>query len=199
MVRQTLLLLADVELLDIIDQFLLQAVTVVLHPRNLLQTVNDAGLDLFHTALLVRLDGCQQTGDVVNLLRKLLLKGGTLLLAEVHEAVEGLLHGSLHCQPFLVVQLFHVRLCQHVRHPQQRIEVVFRHRDTRLFRDGLDLLVIILHEGRIDRRWIHSHILFYPHTHVHLTTDESLGNHLAHLHLLLTVERCNTGVQVKLL
>ena len=54
MVGQTLLLLADVELLDVVDELLLEAVLIVVNLGNLLQTIDDALADLLHARLLIR-------------------------------------------------------------------------------------------------------------------------------------------------
>ena len=81
-VGKALLLLADVELLDVVDEFLLQAVLVVIHIRNLLQTVNDVLSDLLHASLLVWLDAGKESLDVIHLLSKFLLESGSFLLAE---------------------------------------------------------------------------------------------------------------------
>ena len=48
MVGQTLLLLADVELLDVVNELLLEAVLVVVNLGNLLQTIDDALANLLH-------------------------------------------------------------------------------------------------------------------------------------------------------
>ena len=199
MVRQPLLLLADVELLDIVDQLLLQTVAVVIHTRYLLQTFYDALTDLLHTPRLVRLDLCQQLLDVVNLLLELLLEGGTLLDTEVHEVLQRFSHSLAHHLPLCLVEHLRLRLRQHVGHPEKRVEAVLRHGDARLLRDALDLLVVVLHESRIDGCGVYGHVLLYPHTHVNLSSYKGLGHHLAHLHLLLTIERCDAGVQVELL
>ena len=196
MVRQALLLLADVKLLDIVDELLLQTVTVIVHTRNLLQAVHDAGLDLLHTPCLVRLYLCQQLLDVVNLLLELLLEGGTLLDTEVHEVLQGLSHSTSHHLPLCLVERLGICLRQYVRHPEQCVEPVFRHGDPRLLGDGLDLPIIVLHECRIDRRGVNGHVLLYPHAHVHFATNEGLSHHLAHLHLLLAIEGSDSRVQV---
>ena len=199
MVCQALLLLTDIEFLDVVDQLLLQTILVVVHPRNLLQTLHDALLDLLHATLLVGLDLCQQHGDIIDLLGKLLLKGCTFLCTEIHQILQGLAHGVLHRRPLFVGQLLCIRLCQHVRHTEQSVEPVIWYGDARLLRDTPDLLIIILHECRIDGGRVDSHILLYPDAHVDFSSDKGFGYHLAHLHLLLAIKGCNTCVQVKLL
>lgn len=89
-VGKALLLLADVELLDVVDEFLLQAVLVVIHIRNLLQSVNDVLSDLLHASLLVWFDASQERLDVIHFLSKFLLKSGSFLLAEGYEMVHSL-------------------------------------------------------------------------------------------------------------
>ena len=60
MVAEALLLLADVEFLDVVDEFLLEAILVVFHLGNLLQTVDDALADFLHARLLVGFNLLQQ-------------------------------------------------------------------------------------------------------------------------------------------
>ena len=198
MVRQTLLLLADVQLLDIVDELLFQAVLVVLSARNLLQAIDDALTDLLHTRLLVGFYRCQQLFDVINLLAKLLLQSGTLLCTEVHQMLHSLLYTTLHDLPLLVTEQLYLRLCQHVGHAhQQRHPVGVRH--LVFLGKACQLLIVVLHQCLVDLRSIDSSILFYPDVKLYLTSDDTLGNELTNLHLLLSVERSNTCRQVKLL
>ena len=199
MVCQALFLLTDIEFLDVVDQLLLQTVLIVVHSRNLLQTLHDALFDFLHATLLVGLDLSQQHGDIVDLLRELLLKGCSLLCTEVHEVLQSLTDGTFNCLPLFVVQLLCIRLCQYVGHTEQGVEPVLGHRDACLLRDALDLLVVVLHESGIDGGRVNGHILLYPDAHVHFSPDESLSHHLTHLHLLFAIEGCDTCVQVKLL
>ena len=194
MVGQALLLLADVEFFDIVDQLLLQTVLVVFHVRNLFQSSLDTGLDLLYTSLFIGLDVSQQLSNIVNLLRKLLLKGGTLLFAEVHETFQGIRHSPLHDGPLLVLEYLHIRLRQHIGHTGQGVQPVLRLRDTHFLGHILQLVIVVFHEGGIHRGRVHRALFLYPHTHVHFSADQSLCHHRPALHLLLTIERGNTGL-----
>ena len=167
-VGQTLLLLADVQLLDVVDELLLQTVLVVLHAGNLLQPVDDALANLLHAALLVGLDAGQQLLDVVNLLLKLLFKGGTLLLAEVHQCLDGLFHSLAGSGPLVVAQHLLLRLRQHVGHAQQRVHRVGRQGDARLLGDGHHLAVVVLDECAVDGGGVDRGVFLYPEAEVHL-------------------------------
>ena len=199
MIGQALLFLADIKFLNIVDQLLLQAVLIIVHTWNLQQTVDDTRPDFLHAALLVWLNRGQQRSDIVNLLRKLLLQGSTFLGTEIHQILQCLLHCFTGSLPLFLLKLLHIRLSQYIGHTEQCIEPVLRQGNTRLLRDGLYLIVIVLHEGRIDRCGIHHGILLHPYAHIHLTANESLSHHLAHLHLLLTIERGDTRIQIQLL
>ena len=137
--------------------------------------------------------------DIVYFLRELLFEGSTLLDSEIHKVLQGITDCLFHSLPLLVPQLLHICLRQHVGHTEQRIEPVLRQGDACLVGDGLDLMVVILHQRCVNGRRVHSRVFLYPHTHVHLASDQSLSHHLAHLHLFLTVKRSNTCIQVKLL
>ena len=83
-VGQSLLLLADVELLDVVYQLLLQPVLVVLHAWNLQQPVDDARTNLLNAALFVGLNRSQERLDIVDFLIELLFQRSTFLCAEIH-------------------------------------------------------------------------------------------------------------------
>ena len=101
-VSQALLLFANVELLDIINQFLLKAVLIILNVGYALQAINNAGTYLLNTSFLPRLNAVQQLLNVVNLLSKLLLKGSTLLLTEVDQFVNSLFNSGTGYGPLSV-------------------------------------------------------------------------------------------------
>ena len=199
MVGQSLLLLADVQLLYIVDELLLQPIPVIFRSRYLLQPLLYAGPDALHPTLLQRLDVCQKMLNVVYFLCKLALKRTSLLLAEVNKTVKSLSHTSLHHNPFLILQDLHIRLRQHIRHTGQRVNPVLRLRYARTAGNGFQLLVVILHKGGVHRSSLHTAFPFRPYTHVYLTPDKGLGHHLTYLHLLLSIERCYACLQVKLL
>ena len=52
-----------------------------------IEVVNDTTADFLYALLLVGFDALQQGCDIVDFLCKLLLKGGSLLCAEVNELV----------------------------------------------------------------------------------------------------------------
>ncbi len=199
MVGQALFLLADVELLDVVDQLLLQTVLVVLHAGNLLQAVDDALANLLHTALLKGLNLSHEALYVVYLLCKLLLQSGTFLTAEAHQCPDGLFHGLTCCGPLLVAELFHVGARQHVGHPCQRVHPVLRLRNSRLTRDSLQLTVVVVYQCAVHGSSLYARILLYPEGEVHLAAFYLLRNHLADFHLLLAVERCDARLQIQLL
>ena len=72
-VCQSLLLLVDIKFLNIINQFLLKTVLVVVYLRNLLEAIDNLFSNLWYTALFERLNTLQEVSDIVNLLSKLLL------------------------------------------------------------------------------------------------------------------------------
>ena len=178
---------------------MLQTVLVVFYTRNLLQAVDDARPDLLDAALLVGLDRSQQVGDVINLLCELLLQGCTLLRTEIDKVLQSLLHSIAGSEPLLFLEFLHICLRQHIGHAEQSVEPVGRHGDARLIGNTLNLVVIVFYQRGIDRRCIDQRIFLYPKTQIHLSANQCFGHHLAHLHLFLTIEGCNTCVQVKLL
>ena len=125
-VGQTLFLFVDIQFLDIINHFLLQAVLVVFHIGNRFQgfhqTLADAlggGLLVwFGAAFLVLLYAFPQLAYVLYVRGEFLLQCGTFLFAEVHELADGFLDGSPYGCPFLLVQFFHFRTGHDVRQAQ---------------------------------------------------------------------------------
>ena len=119
MVGQALLLLADVEFLDVVDQFLLQPVLVVVDIGNLFQFLHDGLSDLGHAALLEGLQLVQQTFDVVDFLGEFLFQSGTFLTAEGVELVESVEQGLTGHSPLLVGELLNFGLQGHVGQAQE--------------------------------------------------------------------------------
>ena len=117
-VGQTLFLFVDIQFLDIINHFLLQAVLVVFHIGNRFQGFHQTLADAFGAALLVWFDAFQQIAYVLYFLGEFLLQCGTFLFAEVHELADGFLDGSPYGCPFLLVQFFHFRTGHDVRQAQ---------------------------------------------------------------------------------
>ena len=102
-VCQSLLLLVDVEFLDVVNQFLLKTVLVVVYLRNLLETIDNLFSNLWYTILFKRFDALQKISDIVNLLGKLLLQCRTFLFAEFGELFNSLVDSLLCYFPFLVI------------------------------------------------------------------------------------------------
>ena len=101
-VGKALLLFADVELLDVVDELLLQTVLVIIHIRNLLQTVYDVLADLLHACLLVWFNAGKESLDIIHFLGEFLLQGSSFLLAEVAQMADSLANCIFcHC-PLLV-------------------------------------------------------------------------------------------------
>ena len=198
-VSQTLFLLTDVQFLNIIDEFLFQTVLVVLRLRNLLQPVNNTGADFLDTALLIRFDGRQELFDVVNLLTEFLLQCSTFLRTEVNQMLQGFFDTSTNSIPLLVSQNLDFRLGQHIGHTGQCLHPIHTLSNTMTISEALQLLIVVLHQGHIQRSSFGSCIFLNPHSHFHLTTDNTLSYHLAYLHLFFTIEGSNTGGEVQLL
>ena len=189
MVGEALLLLADVELLDVVYHLLLQAVLVVLHVGNGGQPFHDALPYLLHALLLVGLDAGQQSGDVVQLLIELLLQSLALLPAERHELVDGLLHDVASHLPLLFRKfLQHLSARKHVRHADQRAPIVVRLGNVILRRDVQHLTVVGSHQSGIDGTGIGLVLLFCPEVELHLSALQSLRYHGPHLHFLLAID-----------
>ena len=175
MVGQSLFLLADVKLLYVVYQLLLQSVLVVVGFGNVAQAIGDACAYLLDAALLVRLQAVEQLLDVVHLLGELLHQCFALLQAEVLQLCESLidsLHGHL---PLLVAELFHLGAGGHVGQPQQGLEPVRGFGNARSGRNVLYLSVVVLHESPVYGCGISAGILLNPQGEVHLSAFQSLG------------------------
>ena len=197
MVGQALFLFADVQFLNIVNQLLLQTVLVIFRLRNLLQSVHDAAADFLHTALFVRFNAGQQLLDVVNLLGKFLLQCRPFLSTEVHQVLYGLTD-SLACNnPLFVIQYLDLAFGQHVGHTDQRLHPV-NTLQLILLGKNLQLVQIVLHQGRVDGRGQRRLIFLNPDREVHLTSQQFLRNKLANLHFLLPIKRSNACHQVQL-
>ena len=198
-VGQSLLLLADVELLDVVYQLLLQPVLVVLHAWNLQQPVDDARTNLLNAALLVGLNRSQERLDIVDFLIELLFQRSTFLCAEVHQGSYGLLYSLLYGTPLVVGQHLLFGFGQHVGHARQGVEPVLRLGNAHLLRHGLQLTVVVLYEGGIHGRRVDARLFLYPDGKVHLSAFHGLGYHLAYFHLFLSIEWGDARLQVELL
>ena len=197
MVGKALLLLADVELLDIVDKLLLKAVFVVLNLGDGTQSVNDASANLLHARLLVRLNALQQSLYVVYLLAELLLQRRTLLLAERHERIDSLVDSLARHRPLLVGERLYLHLRHHIRHAQQREEPVARQRNLALRSHVLNLFAVVLRKRCVDSRGVGRSVLFNPDREVDLAANHLRLYSLTNLHLLLSVERSDASREVE--
>ena len=78
-IGKTLLLLTDVQLLDVVDEFLLKSVLVILYVGYLLESIDNACAYFFNTCLLEWLDAEQELLYIVNLFAEFLLQRSALL------------------------------------------------------------------------------------------------------------------------
>ena len=197
MVGEPLLLLANVELLDVVYQFLLQTVLVVFHVGYSLQPFHNPRLYLLHARLLIRLYAFEQSGNVVYLLRELPLQCRTLLIAEPDERVYRLVNRLASDIPLLIVELLHIAFCRHVRHAQQCQKPVLRFGNARRRSDVLYLPVVVLHQCGVYWSGVCGGVFLYPYGEIHLTAYQSCRYRLPYLHLLLAVKRCYAGGKVE--
>ena len=116
-VGEALLFLVDVQLFDVVDKLLFEAVLVIIHADGLFECGGNLFADFGHTFRFIRFDFLHQCLDVVQLFVELLFKGGTFLDAEIGDLHDGLVDGLAHDSPFLFAQFLDVYLGQHIRHP----------------------------------------------------------------------------------
>ena len=150
-VGEALLFLVDVQLLDVVYQFLFQTVLVIIHADGLFECSGNFFTDFGHTFHFVRFDILHQCFDVVQLFVEFLFKGGSFLDAEVGDLVNGFVDGLAYDGPFLVAQFLDVDFGQYVRHAKQGGKEVGRHRNVRSGSNILELFVVIAHQRSIDR------------------------------------------------
>ena len=146
--------------------------------------------------MFVRLNTSKECSDVVNLFRELLLQGKAFLNAEVNNGLERLFDGLADYAPFLFGEHFHLSLSQYVRHAHQTEEPIFRFGNSKFCHQVLHLCVVVAYQSLIDRCGIHTFFFFNPDAEVHLSANQGLSHHLAHLHFLLAVEWGDTGIEV---
>ena len=72
-VAQALFFFVDIQFLNVIDEFLLQTVLVIVHADGLFQSIRDAFFDFLYTLFFVRINRSQQLGNIRNLFAELLL------------------------------------------------------------------------------------------------------------------------------
>ena len=198
MVGQSLLLLADVQLLDVVNHLLLQAVLVVVDAFERGQPLYDALAYLLRARGLEGFDACKQASDVVQLLLEFPLQGSTFLDAEVNETLYAFLHNALHLRPFFVAQFrLHLVVAQHFGHPHQYVPPVLWLGYEILFAHVHNLLAIVVCRLAVDGQCGSSVLLLHPKVEIHLATFEHLGNHASYLHFLLAIAGCNACGQVQ--
>ena len=188
--------LTDIEFLDVVYQFLLQTVVVVLYVGNRLQTVNDACPDFLYSFFLERFYLSQQRFYVVYLFSKLLLQCGTLLTTEVVELLQRLVDGFESILPLFVAEFLHVDTCCDVGQSEECCPPVVRLGQLFVSHDVLYLLVVILYQRLVDRCGIGSGVLLNPQGEVNFSANYFLSDNLSQLHLFLSVERSNTCGEV---
>ena len=199
-VGEALLLFVDVELLDVVDELLLEAVAVVVGAEGLLEVVEDAGTDVLDALFFVGLDGVEEGFDVIDFLAELLLESGALLAAELDEAVDGLARGGEGDVPLLVGEFGGGRACQHVgqAHEHGR-EGDGREGEAVGLLQLAELFVVGFQQLAVDGRGGSRGVFFNPQVELHLAALEHRGNQGAQLHLLLLIERGDARREVELL
>ena len=169
-VCQSLFLLADVQLLDVVYQFLFKSVLVIFHLGYACQSVDDALAYLFHSRLLVWFDFSQQFFDIVNLLLELPLQGGTFLSAECQELFQCVVYALSYPGPFLVGQFLYLRPCHHVRHAQNGGEDVLWLWNAGGGYNVAYLFIVGFHQLLVYRRGVRRRVFLRPDGEIHLSS-----------------------------
>ena len=172
MIAKTLFFFVHIQLFDVVDEFLLQAVLVIIHTQRLFQSIGNTFLHFGYTLFLIGSDSLQQMGDVGDLLTELLFKGSSFLLTEVHQRTDSLFHSRINHSPFFLTQFLRFILGHHIRHAEQRGKPVrrIRYRYSKIFGYGTNLLVVSLHQCLIDGSGtFRTLFLFYPKAEIHLS------------------------------
>ena len=126
--------------------------------------------------------------NVVDLLAKLLLKGGTLLCPELYELVDRLVHGLACHVPLFVVEHLCLCACGHVGHAEKQREPVGGCGYARILCYLADLAVVVGNEGCVHGCSVYRCVFLYPDGKVDLASHHLLGDDLSNLHLLLAVD-----------
>ena len=172
-VRQPILLLVDVQLLEVIDQLLLEAVAIVLHLTDLFQVLRQATANLLHALLFVRIHLTKQIADDADLLLKDTAEHGALLRAEVDQPRDGLADSAVHRLPFRLTHL--AGLTAHrLGQPEQRSEPVRRLGHAEATRQLVNLLVVTRDGRRIDPRGGIPADVFHVNVQIHFATLQTL-------------------------
>ena len=151
MVGETLLFLTDIELFNVVNHFLLQAVFVVVNGSNLFEIRNNALTNLLHAGCFVRFNAMEQCFDVIDFFIEFLGKCLTLLLAEGNEIGYCFIDGFFHYHPFLIRQFLDFNRSHGIGQTKHGgDEVLLWVFDIQFLANGLNLLNIICNYGTID-------------------------------------------------
>ena len=194
MVGKTLLLLIDIQLLDIVDQFLLQTVLIIIY-RKLLQRIEDTFLDLRYSIFLIRFYGSQQLAYASDVCAEFPIQRLTLLLAEIQQMLNSFLHSCKHCIPLFFSQFHSLILSgHHIRHSQQSGKPILRSRNACFLHYLCQTLIISRHRALVDGyHHIGSFFFLYPQSEIHLSAFNLLSNIVANLHLLFSIQSRHTS------
>ena len=198
MVRQTLFFLVDVEFFDVVNQFLFQAILVVIDPRNRVQALDDALADFLDAKLLVRFDLSQQLLDIVDFLGEFPLQSRAFLPTESDECVECLPDSRRHHFPLVVAKHFSLGSRCHVGHPHQRLKPVLRLWNTEFLGHLLHLPKVIFRQRSVDLCRVAADFL-RPNRKLHFSAFQRLRHLLPKFHFLLAIERHDARCEVELL
>ena len=197
-VGQPLFFFVDIQLFDVVNQFLFQAVFVIIHFQCLLKSLHDALFDAPHTFLLIRLYFCQEAGNVGNLLAEFFLQRNAFLASELHQRVQGTLDSFVRQSPFFIRKLLHFVLGQDVGQAQKGAKPIGWLGDARGRGNFFNPLVIGLHQSRVDGSSRGGSFLFlYPQAKVHLAAFERARYLRPDFHLLFTIKRRDAGGQIQ--
>ena len=150
MLAQTHFLLGNVQFLKVINQFLLEAVLVVLARSGQFgEVLRDALLDDLVATLLERFDLSQQIENQFNAVQQVFLQSLSFLNTEAVDDVEGLVEGLPYLGDESLIIILN-RDVENARHLEQHGGHVGSRRNVELNRDGLDLFLVGLHNVLVD-------------------------------------------------
>ena len=193
-----MLLFADVKFLNVVNEFLLQAVLVVVHAFEFAQSVFQALANACHAALFVRFNLAQQAAYALNAGRKLDAQCCPLLGSELSEMRQRLGYSGAGCLPLLVGEFFSFGTLRHFGQAHQHLpQVVAGHGQPRALADGLHLLHITLHGVGIQRAGSLAARALRPEREVHFAAQQAVGNEAAYFNFFFPVERGDAGGKVK--
>ena len=196
-IGKTLLLLTDVKFLDVVYEFLLKAVLVILYVGYLFESIDNACAYFFNTCLLEWLDAEQKLLYIVNLFAKLLLQRSAFLCAECNELVDGFVDGGICHLPLFGSERFCLSLRHDVGHAQKSDKPVGRQRNLALLCHVLYLLAVVLCQFGVDVCSVGVGILLHPNGKVYLAAQQVLLYVLTYFHLLFAIERGDASGQIK--